>query len=218
MAGRAIPPDGAGPRRRLPRAARVVAPAMLMVVIIAAGLGWIGGRLMAPSGDGEDTVVFGDSVTHLASEEIAAAAGAEVVAFDGVRWADMVPAVELTLQLLPRTPRRVGVLIGSNDVLTLAIDEAQVDGVLDQLSDVDCVVVMELPKTFGGFHRQMNRRLRDAVAERPNMVTDDRWRVAADRNLEDEDGSLFEEDKIHPKPAGQQLLAEAYQGALDEHC
>ena len=89
---------------------------------------------------------------------------------------------------------------------------------LDRLGEVDCVVVMELPKTFGGFHRQMNDRLRAEVAERPNMVTDDRWRVAADNNLENEDGSIFEEDGVHPKPRGQQLLAESFKGALDEHC
>lgn len=202
---------------------RVAGIAVVMAVIIVAGLVWVGRSVSGYGADGvaergqADTLVLGDSITLLAAEEIGAATGAHVVAFNGAKWADVGPAVDRTFAERESPPRRVGVLLGANDVLALQVESADFDAVLGRMEDVPCVVVMEVPKTFLGLHRQLNALMRAAVARYPNATTDNQWAVLANRNLEQGDGSWFADD-IHPNDLGRRELAAAYASALDRHC
>ena len=193
--------------------------AALMVVLIVGGAAWAAVDLGAGSTPtAPTTVVFGDSVTNLSSTEITAETGAMVVAYDGAKWADLGPAVGATLADLDQPPERVGVLLGANDVIDLTMALAAFAPVLDSLAGVPCVVVLELPKTLGGLSRGLNKAIRVEVAKRPNMTVDDHWSVLATANLEQHDGSWFEEDKIHPNAEGQRQLAKSYASTLDRHC
>ena len=193
--------------------------AAVMAVLIVGGAAWAAVDLRSGSApEAATTVVFGDSVTGLSSSEITARTGAIVVAYDGAKWADLGPAVAPTLADLDRPPDRVGVLLGANDVIDLTMGTADFAPVLDPLAGVPCVVVLELPKTLGGLSRGLNKAIRAEVAKRPNMTVDDRWSVLATANLEQDDGSWFDEDKVHPNAEGQQQLAKSYASALDQQC
>ena len=197
---------------------KVALSAFVMAALIVGGAVWATTRL----GGGDvpavpSTVVFGDSITRLAAEDIAAETGAEVVAYDRAKWADLGPAVEAKLAERVEPPERAAVLLGANDVIELSMTSTDFAAVLDPLAGVPCVVVLELPQTFFG-SQSFNEAMRAEVAKRPNAVTDDEWSALATSMVDQDNGTWFEEDKVHPNAEGQQQLAKSYASALDRHC
>lgn len=209
-----------GPSKR-ERSAPVAGVAAALAVTV--GLTWgvqacSDGTLEADAGtDAPSTVILGDSITRLSASEIVAATGGQVVAFNGATWGDMGPAMQRTFPGLKELPQRAAVLLGANDVLEQTVNATDF-GLLDSLAEVPCVVILDMPTTLGGLQNSLNAAMHAEVEEHPNMTNDDEWSVLANRNLEDDDGSWFEPDRIHPNVRGRKELAAAYASALDRHC
>ena len=199
----------------------VAALAVVMAALIVGAVAWAVIRTTSSSGSTAteaETVVLGDSIAVMSSEELVEATDAQVVAFNGARWADLGPAVGRTLAERQSPPKRVAVLLGTNDVLALSVSTVEVAPVLDPLEDVPCVVVFELPGGSGWTVPTLNERLRDEADGRPNVEVDDEWARLANRNRDEEAASWFEDDGIHPAAEGQERLASAVASGLDRHC
>jgi len=196
------------PSKPLPVLILVVVAATAAILVFAGIAPW-----QRPS-----TLVIGDSVTNLSRHEIEDTTGALVNAKNGYTWAGMAPKVRGVLHLVDEKPERVGVLLGYNDVLNGALDQADPPAVLDQLTDVDCVVVLELPKIWGRDVDAHNDLLRELSGKYPNVSVDGGWATRVNENLAD-DASLLQEDLVHPNgKRGHQALADAYQRAFERHC
>ncbi|MEZ5383445.1 MAG: hypothetical protein R2754_16805 [Microthrixaceae bacterium] len=187
----------------------VVVAAATAVILVVAGIGpW----------ERPPTLVIGDSVTNLSRDEIEDTTGALVNAKNGYTWSAMAPKVRGVLDLVEEPPERVGVLLGYNDVLNGELDQADPPAVLDQLTDVDCVVVLELPKIWARDVDAHNELLRELSVTYPNVSVDDGWATRINENLAD-DASLLQKDLVHPDGArAHQALADAYQRAFERHC
>lgn len=200
----------------------VLAVAVVLGLVVVAGVGWLTwqvrvqvvgvARVMR-----SETVVLGDSITRMSADEVKAATGAEVIAFNSARWVDLVPSAESVARRGHRAPDRVGILLGTNDVFAFDADDAAVDEVLEPLSDVPCVVVLEVPWE-GWPGGRLNHRLREEAEGRSNVVVDTRWKVRVIENLRRENGSLLEGDFVHPSPEGRRALAQAFDEAFSERC
>jgi hypothetical protein len=190
---------------------------ILVVVVVGAGLAIAGmGPWATPL-----TLVVGDSVTNLSRVEIEATTGARVDAQNGYTWAEMAPKVRGSLAVMKSergVPERVGVLLGYNDVLTDRQDLEATRTVLEEFSDVPCVVVLTLPKLWNRDAAGYNAEVRAIVDDLPNTSTDDGWARFVNDNL-DNGAALLEADLVHPKPgAARQAVADSYQQAFDRHC
>lgn len=190
----------------------VVAAAMAVAGLVLAGLGpW----------DEPSTLIVGDSVTNLSRVEVGATTGAKIDADNGHTWAQMAPKVRGALAVMKAdggAPDRVGVLLGYNDVLKHQQDLGATSAVLDEFSDVPCVVVLKLPNLYGEDEATYNDQVQAIVDELPNTHADDGWAKVINKNL-DEDATMLEADLVHPKTAeARQALADSFQRAFDRLC
>ena len=88
----------------------VAALAVVMAALIVGAVAWAVTRTTSSSGSTAteaETVVLGDSIAVMSSEELVEATDAQVVAFNGARWADLGPAVGRTLAERQSPPKRV---------------------------------------------------------------------------------------------------------------
>ena len=157
------------------------------------------------------TLVVGDSVTNLSRIEIEETTGAKVVAQNRQTWALMAPRVRGAMTMMGTTPDRVGVLLDAQDL-------GATEAVLDEFSDVECVVVLTLPKLFNRDVAAYNAQVQAIVDGLPNTMTDDGWANVINDNLA-VGADLVEADLVHPKKGrAKQMLADSYRDAFDRHC
>lgn len=188
-----------------------------VVVVAAVGVSALAVARIGPFAD-PVTLVVGDSVTNLSRIEIEETTGAKVVAQNRQTWALMAPRVRGAMSMMGTTPDRVGVLLGYNDVLLDAQDLGATEAVLDEFSDVECVVVLTLPKLFNRDVAAYNAQVQAIVDGLPNTMTDDGWANVINDNLA-VGADLVEADLVHPKKGrAKQMLADSYRDAFDRHC
>lgn len=168
------------------------------------------------------TLVVGDSVTNLSRDEIEAKIGAKVDAQSGYTWAQMAPKVRGVLTVMRadgESPERVGVLLGYNDVLKDQQNLEATRTVLEEFSEVPCVVVLKLPKLFNRDEATYNDEVQAIVDELPNTHTDDGWAKVINADLARDQQQLLEADLVHPRNAeARRALADSYAEAFDRHC
>lgn len=200
---------------------RSARPAWVLVAVVAAVVAVaVGGMAVARVGPfaQPSILIVGDSVTNLSRAEIEATTGAKVYAKNRHTWAQIAPKARGARTIMGQTPDRVGVLLGYNDVL---LDEKDLDAtrtVLDDFSDVECVVVLQLPMLFGKDVDAYNRQVQAIVDELPNTSTDDGWAKVINANLDD-NADMVQADLVHPRGhRTRQALADSYQEAFDRHC
>ena len=88
----------------------------------------------------------------------------------------------------------------------------------DRFSDVECVVVLTLPKLFNRDVAAYNAQVQVIVDGLPNTMTDDGWANVINDNLA-VGADLVEADLVHPKKGrAKQMLADSYRDAFDRHC
>lgn len=192
---------------------RVVSAAVVAVGVLA-GLTIAGFGPFA----GSTTLIVGDSVTNLSRVQVEDTTGATVNAQNGYTWAQMAPKVRGVLSVMGETPDRVGVLLGYNDVLQEKQDLEATTTVLGEFSDVECVVVMQLPKLFNHDVDAYNDKVQAIVDELPNASTDDGWAKVANGYL-DNDAEMLAADLVHPNTdEAKQAVADSYVEAFDRLC
>lgn len=192
----------------------------VLVAVVAVAVVAVGGLAVAGVGPfaGPAILVVGDSVTNLSRTEIEDTIGAKVYAQNRHTWAQIAPKARGAKTVMDETPDQVGVLLGYNDLLLDEKDLEATRTVLEDFSDVDCVVVLQLPMLFKKDVAAYNRQVQEIVDDFPNTSTDDAWAKVINDNLDD-GADMLQADLVHPKDhRTKQALADSYQEAFDRHC
>lgn len=148
-------------------------------------------------------VVVGDSIGVLSSPAIHDALDDVHVVVDAVDGATIAQQRRTISRVIATRPDALVIELGTND-MTTPLDTllTEVDDVLDEASDLDCVawVPVRLPTEHAA---ALNDHLRAEAAGRTNLHIVD-WIAAADGHPD-----WFQPDGVHPNAAGQAGLAAA---------
>jgi lysophospholipase L1-like esterase len=178
------------------------------------------------------TLIVGDSVTFMSTADIEARFGGtsevEVEGHPGDTSAQLLPVLEG--QMRDRRARgesldRLGVLVGYNDVVRRLEDPQYLAKMVALAGEFRCAVFLTVPvpaagslwaRTYGttGFP-PFNQRLAKLVAATPHVHLSRRWQHHVQGSAP---GTLVSGDGVHPREAGQKVLADDYAAALDEAC
>lgn len=164
-----------------------------------------------------DVLIVGDSVTFMSIDPITEKLGAddlEIVAIPGERSTDLLPRLQEAIERRggPGSDalEKAAFLVGYNDVMREEVDQNVLAEMVEQSSHFDCAVWMALPGRFG---EALDDLIRAEVDRFDSVHFHTGWAEAVDA-----DGSLLQDDAVHPSEAGTVALAEAYRDAFDESC
>jgi lysophospholipase L1-like esterase len=177
----------------------------------------------ATRGRARTVPVVGDSITFLATHDIAVALGGtyhpEIQSKIGQRIDQMLPPLRDALRT---DPFAVVVNLGTNDALQARTHPDWRSGfarMVEMLAPARCVELATVSTLVDARGTppvavEINRAIAAAVSTHPNFHVVD-WNAAVHRA----NGlSLLKSDRIHPSPAGQLALAVLIRSALDHDC
>lgn len=209
----------------------VAGVALLAILVVLAGgvLWWRSDTAPAPRGK---VLIVGDSVTFQSTAAIEARFGGpsevEVEGHPGDTSAQLLPVLEHQMETRRAAGEplgRLAILVGYNDVVRRLDDPRYLAQMVELAGQFRCVVFLTVPvpapgslwaRTYGtkGFP-PFNERLARLVRDTPHVHLSRRWQAHVEAS---EPGTLVSGDGVHPRDAGQQVLAEDYATALDEAC
>lgn len=194
-------------------------------------LGLVGALLAAScsaaGGDGEqDVIVIGDSITHLAQDEVARRSGDRydftIRADNGATSAEMLEEAE---RLGPRRPDQLVINLGTNDInLNVPAEEtiANIRAIADLFDSADCVHLATLNEHIVSYElpilatraEEMNDRFHQLVEDDGDFDLID-WNLAIEDYIASgrPEGPLLY-DTVHPTEVGQRILTDIYVDAI----
>jgi lysophospholipase L1-like esterase len=175
----------------------------------------------------QDVVIIGDSITHLAQDEVARREGSRydftIRATNEATSARMLDEAEA---LGNRQPRQLIINLGTNDINKDIAEEetiANVRAIADLFESADCIHIVTLNEHIVSYERpvlaaraeQMNDRFQQLIEEDGDFQMID-WNLEIERYIatgQPEGPLLF--DTVHPTEVGQRVLADLYTEALE---
>jgi lysophospholipase L1-like esterase len=174
----------------------------------------------------EDVVVVGDSITHLAQDEVARQAGDgfrfTIQATNGATSTEMLAEAQ---ELGDRRPDQVVINLGTNDLnQDVPADETieNIRAIADLFASADCIHLTTLNEHIVSYERpilatraeEMNDRFHQLVEEDGDFDLVD-WNLAIEQYIAEgrPEGPLLY-DTVHPTEVGQRILTGLYTDAL----
>jgi lysophospholipase L1-like esterase len=174
----------------------------------------------------EDVVVIGDSITHLAQDEVARQAGDQfrftIKATNGATSTEMLAEAQ---EISDRRPDQLVINLGTNDINTdVPADEtiANIRAIADLFDSADCVHLTTLNEHIVSYERpilatraaEMNDRFHQLLEDDGDFDLVD-WNLAIEQYIADgrPEGPLLY-DTVHPTDVGQRILTDIYTDAL----
>jgi lysophospholipase L1-like esterase len=175
----------------------------------------------------QDVIIIGDSITHLAQDEVARREGTRydftIRATNEATSARMLAEAEA---LGNRQPRQLIINLGTNDINKDIPEEetvANVRAIADLFDSTDCIHIVTLNEHIVSYERPiLARRAEDMNVRFQQLIEEDGDFEMIDWNLEIEryiatgqpEGPLLF-DTVHPTEVGQRVLADLYTEALE---
>jgi hypothetical protein len=199
----------------------------LVVAVIggAVAVRAVGRRTPPPPVAAATVGYLGDSITDQAREPLVAELGADpdlIKAISGIKIEMMAgPAMELAAA----NPTQVVINLGTNNVLAGSQVDGEVAalrGLIDRFPNARCVHLVTIndrmyapDRDVNAGSRALNDQLRALAAADSRLRIVDWAKIVEDYDAAGDPDGPVTTDTVHPAPAGQKLLLDAYRASID---